>query len=133
MDRMKGIKPYFYPRFTWFKGIDVDNESKRLSAEFDVKPINTPDPSPYELTLHKATRKEIIIKADTLGVIIGAFKAVLYQRESAPFTAKDLKLRKEIFELYPRRSTSPLPIGYGSEPRFVTEEPNVEICTREKT
>jgi hypothetical protein len=127
MDRMKDIKPYNYARFTWYRDINVDKESKRLSAEFDVRPINTPEPSPYEISIHKTTRKEIIIKADTVGAIISTFRAILYQREKAPFTARDLKLRQEILDLYPRRSASPLPIGYSSEPRFVTEDTDAEI------
>lgn len=121
-DRMKDIQPYSYPRFTWYKDIDVDKEAERLSSEFDIKPINTPPPSEYEISIHKNTRKEIIIKADTVGAIISTFRAILYQREKAPFTQRDLKLRQEILDLYPRRSASPIPIGYSTEPKFVIAE-----------
>jgi hypothetical protein len=126
-DRLKNLQPYSYSRFTWYKDINVDNEAERLSKDFEIKPLNTPEPSEREVSIYKNTRKEIIIKADTLGAIISTFRAILYQKEKAPFTTKDMKLRQEILDLYPRRSASPLPIGYSFEPKFIIADADKEI------
>ena len=126
-DRMKDIGPYDYPRFTWYKDVNVNKEAERLGEEFDVRPMNSPEASEFEISIHKNTRQEMLIKADTVGAIISTFRAILYQREKAPFTARDLKLREEILDLYPRRSASPLPVGYSFEPKFVTEDPDAEV------
>ena len=115
------VKPYSYARFTWIKDIDVVKEANRLSKEFLVEPINTPEPSEQEVSIHKDSRKEIIIRADTVNAIISRFRAILYQKEIAPFTATDLKLRQEIIDLYPRNSPSPIPVGVSYEPKFITE------------
>ncbi len=125
--RLEDLEQYSYARFRWIRDLDVDKEAERLSEEFEVRPINTPEPSEYEVSIYKTTRKEIIIKADTVGAIISTFRAILYQKEKAPFTNRDLKLRKEILDLYPRRSATPLPIGWSYEPKFITEDPNAEI------
>lgn len=126
-DRMKDIEPYRYARFTWGRDISVTGEASRLGEEFDVRQINTPEPSESEVAVHKSDREEAIIKADTVGAIISTFRAILYQKEKAPFTAKDLKLREEILFLYPRTTPSPLPIMRSFEPKFVTEDPGEEV------
>ena len=126
-ERLRGLPSYSYARFRWIEGLNVDRVAEGLSEEYEVRPINTPEPSEGEISIHKTTRREIIIKADTVGAIISTFRAILYQKEKALFTNRDLMLRKEILELYPRRSASPLPIGYSYEPEFITEDPNAEI------
>lgn len=126
-DPMKNIKRYSYPRFTWFIDINIDKEAKKLSADFKISPKMTPDPSHYEVAIHKNTRKELIVKADTVGAIISTFRAILYQKEKAPFTARDLLLREKILELYPRTTPSPFPVGFSHEPKFLTEDPDAKI------
>lgn len=121
-DRMKDIKPYSYARYTWSKNVNVDKEAEQLGANFEIKSINTPEPSEQEIAIHKTTRKEIIVKADTVGAIIGTFRAILYQKDKAPFTTHDLLLRQKILELYPRTTPSPLPLMPSFEPKFVTED-----------
>ncbi len=121
-DRMKNLEPYSYVRYTWSKNINVDKEAKQLSADFEIESINTPAPREQEVAIYKTSRKEIIVKADTVGVIIGTFRAILYQKEKAPFTHRDLKLRQIILGLYPRSTPSPLPIMPSFEPKFVIED-----------
>ena len=121
-DRMKDIEPYSYGRSTWSKNVNVDKEADQLGVEFEIIPINTPELSEQEVPIHKTTRKEIIVKADTVGAIIGTFRAILYQKEKAPFTHRDLLLRQKILELYPRTTPSPLPIMPSFEPKFTIEE-----------
>ena len=120
--RMKNIEPYSYIRYTWSKNVNVDKEADQLSVEFEIIPINTTELSDQEVAIHKTTRKEIIVKADTVGAIIGTFRAILYQKEKAPFTHQDLLLRQKILELYPRTTPSPLPIMLSFEPKFTIEE-----------
>jgi hypothetical protein len=119
--RLENIEKYNYVRYTWWKDVDVEKVSKELAEEFNITPIDTPEESRYELAIHKSTRKEIIIKADTIGAIISTFRAVLYQREKSPFTNRDLKLRERILEIYTRTTPSPFPVGFSHEPKFVVE------------
>lgn len=58
---------------------------------------------------------EILFKADTLYATISPTRAVLFQKSRAPFTMKDLELRKTIFDLYNSRFTLPL---FDPEPKF---------------
>jgi hypothetical protein len=125
--RMNDLEPYSYARYTWSKDINVDRESERLGAEFEIRSIDTPDASDQEVAIHKTTRNEIIVKADTVGAIISTFRAILYQKEKAPFTSRDLKLRREIMDLYPRTTPTPIPISFSHEPKFVTEDLDTEV------
>ncbi|MFC1802497.1 hypothetical protein ACFL0D_00860 [Thermoproteota archaeon] len=120
-DPMKDIPEYSYVRYTWTREINVEKEAEKLSKEFEIIYVNTSEPGIHEIAIHKATRKEIIIKADTVRAIISAYRAVLYQKQKAPFTKLDLLLRQKILELYPRTTHSPFPIGFSFEPRFITE------------
>jgi hypothetical protein len=63
----------------------------------------------------KSVVPEILFKADTLYATISPTRAVLFQKSRAPFTLKDLKLRKTIFDLYNSRFTIPI---FDPEPRF---------------
>jgi hypothetical protein len=124
-DWMRDIPSYSYARFRWIRDVNVDREAKRLSAEFDVRLFNTPVTSESEVAIHKTTRKEYLVKADTLSAFISTFRAILFQKEQALFTARDMKLRQEILDLYPRRSATPIPIGSSYEPMFYTEESEI--------
>ena len=50
--------------------------------------------------------------------MLSSFRAVLYQKEAKPFTAKDIELRKKVFTLYTRDRPTPFPFMYGREPKF---------------
>jgi hypothetical protein len=58
------------------------------------------------------------VKSDTLIVFLEPLTAILSQRESEPFTRKDLKLREIVFELYPRIRPTPFPWSFRLEPKF---------------
>ncbi len=51
------------------------------------------------------------IEADTLRARLSSNRAVLYQRENAPFTARDMALRGRVMELYPHNSPTPFPFS----------------------
>lgn len=63
---------------------------------------------------------ELLFKADTLYAAISPSKATLFQKKRAPFTAKDLELRKRILEGYPFTYTG-IPFV---EPKFEIQESN---------
>jgi len=63
---------------------------------------------------------ELLFKADTLYAAISPSKATLFQKTRAPFTAKDLELRKRILEWYPFTYTG-IPFV---EPKFEIQESN---------
>jgi len=66
---------------------------------------------------------EILLKADTLYAAIAPGKATLFQKTRSPFTAKDLELRKKIFEWYTWNYA-----GF-----FFTTEPKFEVQDVEDT
>jgi hypothetical protein len=63
----------------------------------------------------KSVVPEILFKADNLYATISPTRAVLFQKSRAPFTLKDLELRKTIFNLYNSRFTLPI---FDPEPKF---------------
>ncbi len=74
----------------------IESEVKRLSEIKSVVP-------------------EILFKANTLYATISPTRAVLFQKSRAPFTLKDLELRKTILDLYSSRFTIPI---FDPEPKF---------------
>jgi len=58
------------------------------------------------------------VSADTLSAMLSRFRALLYQKEAAPFTARDMELRKKVLELYTRDRSTPFLWGFRSEPKF---------------
>lgn len=114
-------KPYHYVRFRWWQGADLKKVSEELSDEFSVETIEMPK-SKYDIALLKDERYELKVNADTLTALLSRFRAVLSQRESAPFTEKDMKLRERILELYPRSRSTPFPWVFSVEPKFEVVE-----------
>ena len=110
-------EPYYYVRFKWFKRVDMEGAGRELGESFQVTILRTHrgrrdiDLSPFE-------REELRVRADTLAAYLPPFRAVLLQREAAPFTGSDLDLRSRLFRMYPRDIRSPLPMLYMDEPKF---------------
>ena len=75
-----------------------------------------------ELTTRKDERAELLVKSETLVVFLSTYRAVMSQKKLAPFTAKDLELRKRVMELYPKERPTFLPLHFSSEPKFETIE-----------
>ena len=111
-------KPYHYVRFTWWNPVNLKDIAKKLEGTFDVGKLIT-----WFNVLYREERSELAVRADTLRAMLSAFTAVLYQRESSPFTEKDMELRKIIFELYPRGRATPLPWMFTYEPDFEVSTP----------
>lgn len=114
-------QPYHYVRFKWWRMIDMKEVAAELGAVFSIKKLTMPKDN-REISLFKDTRDEMKVGADTLGAILSPVRAVLFQRETAPFTARDMELRRKILELYPRDRPTPFPLFMIEEPKFEVAE-----------
>ena len=118
----ESFKPYHFVRYRWWTRVDLAKASKDLKELFNVQAIEMPRD---RIEIVKDEKDELRVKADTLWALLSPFRAVLYQREAAPFTRKDIELRKKMMELYPKERSSPLPLFFKKEPKFeVTERVN---------
>ena len=112
---------YHYVRWRWRSRLDLERALEEFSQKYEVKMFERPSYEP-ELTLRKDERDELLVKSETLIAYLSPFRAVLSQKKPAPFTSKDLELRKRVIELYPHERPTPFPWGFSSEPRFETIE-----------
>jgi len=112
---------YHYVRYTWWRRVDLEEVAATLDGSFYVKTKKMPSDD-REIALYRDFREGLNVKADTLGVNLSPVRAVLYQKESAPFTARDVELREKILELYPRDRPTPFPLFYSKEPEFEVAE-----------
>ena len=110
------MKPYHYSRYSWYTKISIDALKEKLS-DFDV--IDRPMPSSeWDTSIYKNERDGIQCKADNLSAFLYEFKAVMYQKDFAPFTKKDLMMREIVLDNYPRSRSSFLSTGIQREPYF---------------
>lgn len=99
--------------------MDLKEASKTLGKRFKVRKTEyTVD----EMSLYKEDKTELVVEADTLTALLSRFRAVLNQKESKPFTAKDLELREEIGKLYPHERPTPFPWQFVPEPKYEVEK-----------
>lgn len=118
---MSGILvTYFYLRYKWGAGHDVDQMQAELSERFNVGRRDLPG-NDIEVSLFKDDRVELIITADRMRVHANAHRAILSQIEEGPFTKYDMDLRGFILETYPRSRPTPFPWSFSYEPEFQTE------------
>ena len=113
-------KPYRYTRFRWWSRVNLAQLVDELGEQFEVEEIVLPS-SETEINVYEDEKEEIKIKGDTLTVYISNFRAVLNQREAAPFTRKDLTLKDKVFELYTHSRPTPFPWLIEVEPKFEVE------------
>jgi len=109
-------RAYHYVRFRW-RGLDLEKVANELARSFKVERIENPDED-TDISPYLGERLKLKITADTLAASLSPIRAVLYQKEPAPFTERDLQLRKKIFDLYPRGSSTPLLPSFREEPEF---------------
>jgi hypothetical protein len=107
-------KPYEYFRFRWWSGANLRRISKELSGTFSVEWMFMPKNFREKLFASEWLK----IRADTLTAYLFPLKAMLFQRKFAPFTGKDMELRKRILELYPQSRSSLISIGFVKEPKI---------------
>ena len=114
-------KPYFHIRYTWWDTIDLDEVRKDLESQFEVTELFVPS-SCWEMALFPYHREHLQVRADNLSARLAHMRAVLYQREWAPFTERDVELRRKIREIYGRDLMTPLPLAFRTEPEFEVED-----------
>jgi hypothetical protein len=115
------LEPYHFVRFKWWDRVDLERMAEELSEGFSVEWSSGPE-SENEISLRKEERNMLKVRADTLNAYLDVYKAVIFQREPAPFTNRDAMLRERLFEVYTRSRPTPFPWQYLDEPKFVVQE-----------
>ena len=110
-------QPYFHIRYTWWDIVDLDEVVRGLNGEYEVMELFVPS-SFWEIALFPYHREHYRVEADTLSARISQMRAILYQREWAPLTERDMELRRRIREIYGRNLIAPLPVTRITEPEF---------------
>jgi len=114
-------KPYRHVRFKW-RPVDLNEAEEELREEnFSIERHDMPK-AEGDISLNKDYRNHLLVKADTLIALLEPFRANLSQREAAPFTEKDMKLRKIVLDIYPRNRWTPMPWSFVHEPKFEVAE-----------
>ncbi len=113
-------KPYHFVRFRWLKPLNLDEVARGLAGAYSIEKRVIPRDD-REITLYENQRDEIKATADTLAVILNSYRAILFQRESKPFTTRDASLHTLVFEMYDRSTPTPFPWGGDTEPKYVVE------------
>ena len=113
-------KPYSFVRFTWWRKINLRKVAEDLGPDFTVKTVFRPRDE-MELVLRRDERDELWVYADTLTALLRVYSAGLYQTDVAPFTQRDMALRKNVFALYPRNRPTPFPLP------LIVREPEFEM------
>ncbi|MBM3292431.1 hypothetical protein FJY84_07100 [Candidatus Bathyarchaeota archaeon] len=111
-------KPYFYLCYRWWKPIDfgvVFNELIGFSVEH--RPLPVPLPL-FDYSFISENRDGYKVTADTLSAFLHPLKAMLFQREPAAFTKRDLKLREVVLKHYTMKRENPVTPTYKKEPKF---------------
>ncbi len=116
-----GLKPYHYVRFRWWRGLDLEEVAGELGKYFQVELFEMPTDE-RDIAISRDDRERLKVRADTLCARLSPYRATLYQREAAPFTKRDLELRRRLLELYPRDRPTIFPWGFSFEPPFEVEE-----------
>ncbi len=117
---MRKDEPYHFVRFLWAARVDLETKEEEL-AEYVVG-WRTPPETVSKMHLHLYNLRELKLKADTLNAFISLTRSVLFQKERAPFTPRDMELRKRILEIYPRNRPTPFPFLINDEPKFEVKE-----------
>ena len=113
-------KPYFHIRYTWWDILDLGEVRRTLEPQFEVTELFVPS-SFWEIALFPYHREHLQVRADNLSARLAHMRAVLYQRDWAPFTERDVELRRRIREIYGRDLMTPLPLAFNTEPEFEVE------------
>lgn len=133
-------EPYEYYRFRWWELADLWAISREMSKKFGIEWVFMPDynrekrgASERLKTRFEALKAYLFppvqklwtsdwlkVRADTLTAYLFPLKAMLFQKEYAPFTERDMELRERILELYPKNRSSFISIGFVKEPEIPT-------------
>lgn len=118
---MSKDEPYHYVRFTWWGIVDVEGLQEEFEDDYEARLVLPPEDE-SKMSINIKNVRELRVKADTLSAFLLPSRAVLSQRERAPFTGRDMRLRERVLEIYTRSRPTPLPMMFGDEPDFEVEE-----------
>lgn len=118
---MSKDEPYHYVRFTWWGFVDVEGLQEEFEDDYEARLVLPPEDE-LKMSIHIKEVRELRVKADTLSAFLMPSRAVLSQKERAPFTGRDLRLRERVLEIYTHSRPTPLPFMLGDEPKFEVEE-----------
>jgi len=121
LDEKGMASKYSYVRFRWWDPVNLDKAVENLSG-FKAKKI-IQEKGGEEISLYRDFRDEVEVEADTLQALLSPFRAVLNQKETKPFTPRDMELREKVMKMYPRSRPTPFPWEFSSEPKFEQEKP----------
>ena len=121
---MTVLKPYYFTRSSGRKQVDLNKLVEELKDEYTIQELDDFD-SIWDITLDDLDREKLRIIADTLAVRLAPARVILFQREAAPFTQRDQKLKDIIFRLYKLDKTSFLPLKSPKEPEYKVVEEEV--------
>jgi hypothetical protein len=119
-------KPFHYVRFRT-DPLDLSEAEIGLRAQgFTVEKHNTPPKTGLEISLKQVFNKDynrdhLVVKADTLEAFLTQAVATLLQRSPKPFTARDMRLRKAVLDLYDKSGPGGLSVYSSEEPEFDVE------------
>lgn len=116
----KEVEAYHYVMFRWWTRLELGKISKDLTTKFEVITLAKPSDG-HDLSLLKDERYELEVKSDTLIAFLSPIRAVLSQKEAAPFTSRDVELREKVLDLYPRSRPTPFPWLFSVEPKYQTD------------
>ena len=113
--------PYHYVRFR-YDPLDLEEGNVLLRAEgFRPELHRTPEGG-LDLSFNTDwNRDHLRVKADTLEVVLTKSVATLLQRRSMPFSARDMNLRRVVFDLLPYGRHAGLSMYTMTEPEFEVE------------
>ncbi|MCW3989177.1 MAG: hypothetical protein NWE88_03775 [Candidatus Bathyarchaeota archaeon] len=117
---MRKNEPYHFVRFLWAATVDLKAMEEEL-AEYVIG-WRVPPETESKMHFHIYNLRELKLKADTLNAFISLTRAILFQKERAPFTPRDMELRRRILEIYPRNRPTPFPFLVNDEPKFEVKE-----------
>ncbi len=113
--------PYHYVRFR-YEPLNLEEAEALFRLEgFPVELHRTPEGG-LDLSFNTDwNRDHLRVKADTLEAVLTKSVATLLQRRSVPFTARDMSLRRVVFDLFPHSRHAGLSIYSTAEPEFEVE------------
>ena len=109
--------PYHHVRFRWWDRANLEKITQNFKGKYIVNTTQYPRYR-IEAALHKDDREELIVTADTLMAHLSSFRAVLSQKKSVKFTAKDVELRKDVGKIYTHDRPTPFPWSFSPEPKY---------------
>jgi hypothetical protein len=110
-------KAYHHLRYRWWDKADIGKIKEELDPKFSIILWKGPR-TEGEINLFTEERDVLKIKADTLYAYLDIYKAILFQKEPAVFTKRDMELREKIFKIYTRITPFPYPLIIENEPKF---------------